>query len=87
MEQAEIVNIIKQAMPTAEVRAEGADCSFTVVVITEDFAMLGPVKRQQNILALFSQLLTTGALHALTVKAYTPLEWEAQQTPLTQLSL
>lgn len=87
MEQAEIINIIKQSIPTADVRAEGADCSFTVVVISETFAMLGPVKRQQNILGLFSQLLTSGVLHALTVKAYTPLEWEAQQTPLTQLSL
>jgi acid stress-induced BolA-like protein IbaG/YrbA len=86
MEQAEIINIIKEAIPSAHVQAEGADCSFTVQVISNTFASVGLVKRQQQILALFSPLLTTGVLHALSVKAYTPEEWAAQQTPLTQLS-
>lgn len=87
MEQAEIINIIKQALPSAQISAEGADCSFTVQVVSESFSGVGAVKRQQQILGLFSALLTTGTLHALSVKAYTPEEWAAAQTPLTQLSL
>lgn len=87
MEQSEIITIIKQAFPTAEIRAEGADCSFTVQVISESFIGVGAVKRQQQILGLFSSLLTSGVLHALSVKAFTPDEWAAAQTPLTQLSL
>ena len=72
MEQSEIINIIKTAIPSANVSAEGADCSFTVQVVSEAFVGVGPVKRQQQILSLFSSLLTTGVLHALTVKAFTP---------------
>lgn len=87
MEQSEIINIIKTAIPSANVSAEGADCSFTVQVVSEAFVGVGPVKRQQQILSLFSSLLTTGVLHALTVKAFTPEEWAASQVPLTQLTL
>ncbi len=88
MEPAEVINIIKQAVPDAQVQVEGADCNFKVVVVSHSFNGLWEVKRQLNILALFSDLLRTGVLHALTVKTYTPAEWSVQQqAQLTQLAL
>jgi acid stress-induced BolA-like protein IbaG/YrbA len=88
MEQADVINIIQQAIPEAKIQVEGADCNFKVVVVSESFAGLLEVKRQRTILTLFSDQLRSGALHALTVKAYTPAEWSAQpQAQLTQLAL
>lgn len=88
MEQAQVIQMIQEAVPGAEVLIEGADCNFTAVVLSEQFEGLSPVKRQQRILAGFSDLLSTGQLHALSVKAHTPAEWSAlQQQSLAQITL
>lgn len=87
MESAEVAAKIKQAIPDAEIQVEGADCSFSVVVLSQQFEKMMPVKRQQRILACFSDLLGSGALHALSVKAHTPAEWATlQQSRLLQSS-
>lgn len=75
MEKAEVETKIRRALPDAAIQVEGADCNFSVVVLSECFAKMPPVKRQQQVLACFSDLLGSGALHALSVKAHTPAEW------------
>lgn len=79
MEQVQIIDMIRQAVPGAEVQIEGADCNFTVVVVSDTFSGLTPVKRQQQVLAAFNDLLAGGELHALSVRAHTPAEWSAIQ--------
>ena len=75
MEKTEVEAKIKRVLPDAAIQVEGADCSFSVVVLSECFAKMPPVKRQQQVLACFSDLLSNGTLHALSVKAHTPAEW------------
>lgn len=88
MQASEVSTRIEQALPGAAVDVEGADCNFTVAVISAAFAGLLPVKRQQLVLDAFTDVLKTGELHALTVKTLTPQEWEAKQrNGLTQISL
>ncbi len=89
MQSEEVVQRIREAVPAAsDIQVEGADCDFTALVLCEDFAGLSPVKRQQQVLAQFADVLGSGELHALSVKAHTPAEWQAKQAQsLTQLSL
>ncbi len=89
MQSDEVVQRIREAVPgAADIQVEGADCDFTALVLSEDFAGLSPVKRQQQVLAKFADVLGSGELHALSVKAHTPEEWQAKQAKsLTQLSL
>jgi acid stress-induced BolA-like protein IbaG/YrbA len=75
MEKAAVADKIRQVIPDAEIKVEGADCSFSVVVLSPQFEKMLPVKRQQRVLACFSEMLSSGTLHALTVKAHTPEEW------------
>ncbi|MEJ2564346.1 MAG: BolA/IbaG family iron-sulfur metabolism protein [Gammaproteobacteria bacterium] len=75
MEKAEMEAKIKRALPDAAIEVEGADCNFSVVVLSERFEKMPPVRRQQQVLACFSDQLSSGALHALSVKAHTPAEW------------
>lgn len=86
MQASEVVQRIQTQLTGAEVLVEGADCSFTVAVISDSFTGLPPVKRQQQVLGCFGDLLASGELHALTVQAYTTAEWQ-QKNALTQLSL
>ena len=89
MQMEEVIERIRKAVPQAsEIEVDGADCDFTAIVLCESFAGQSLVKRQQQVLAQFSDVLAAGDLHALTVKAYTPSEWQAKQGQnLTQLSL
>ncbi len=78
MKTDEVVALIKCGFPDAELLIEGEDCSFAVVVITPAFAGQSLLKKQQSVLATVSGPLATGELHAMTVKCYTPEEWQAQ---------
>lgn len=90
MESAEVISRIEQvfkpADSTVQIEVSGADCNFTTRVISTAFDGLRPVQRQQKVLGAFSDVLADGRLHALTIEAFTPSEWDARSTStLTQL--
>lgn len=89
MDAQQVIDRIREVVPpSAQVEVDGADCDFTAIVLSESFEGVSPVKRQQSILSKFSDVLASGELHALSVRAYTPAEWNARQgQSLTQLSL
>ena len=95
METTDVISRIEQALSNGEgavadgtvVEVSGADCNFTTRVISTAFDGLRPVQRQQKVLSAFSDVLSDGRLHALSIEAFTPGEWEARSTSsLTQLS-
>ncbi len=79
MEQQEVIDLIKKDFPDAEVLVEGEDCNFKAVVIDEGFASMGLLQKQKSVLATVKEQITNGALHAMSVKTYTPEEWEKQK--------
>ncbi len=79
MEADTIRQAIEQAMEGAQVYLEGEGCDFSAIVISDSFSGLSPVKRQQMVLGPVSGWLASGALHAFSVRAYTPLEWDNRQ--------
>jgi BolA protein len=84
MDQQEIIERVKRLYPDALVDLDGADCSFEMIVISEAFEGQNTLKRQQPILALFKDELARGVLHALTVKARTPME-QSRSAGLVQI--
>lgn len=79
MEIAEVRALIEAGLPGCEVVVSGEGCSFSLIVISEGFAGLSTVKRQQRVLATVSEPLSTGALHAVSMQVYTPAEWQHAQ--------
>lgn len=78
MTEDEIVSRVSALHPGAVIDVAGEDCSFELYVISDDFAGKNTLERQRPILALFSDDLASGRLHALSVKARTPAEQSAQ---------
>lgn len=76
MEPEEIKKIIQAALPECEVQVQGDGSHFEAIVVGEVFGDLSPVKKQQMVFASVSEQITSGAIHALSIKAYTPKEWE-----------
>jgi len=74
MNPEEIVQRIQAEYPDATVETEGADCNFSVRIVSQAFEGKNPLQRQRPILALFKDDISSGALHALSVTAKTPAE-------------
>lgn len=84
MDPQDITTRILTLHPNAKIEIAGEDCSFELFVIDEAFDGVGTLQRQRPILALFSEELASGKLHALSVKARTPAE-QAKQNKLIAL--
>ncbi len=72
----EIKQRIAAGLPDCEITVSGDGSHFEAIVVGDVFAGKSPVKKQQMVYATVNELITSGALHALTIKAYTPQEWE-----------
>ena len=79
MDMPDLAKRIEQTIDGAQATVTGDGSKFEAVVISEAFAGLSQVKKHQMVYRVFSAELASGAMHALTIKAYTPGEWEAAQ--------
>ncbi len=70
---------IKDKIPDAEIILDGEGCSYKATVISTIFADMPPVKKHQAVYATVNDLITSGELHALTIKTFTPEQWNKQQ--------
>lgn len=76
MDPTEVEKLIKAGLPDCEVSVKGDGSHFDAVVVGEAFAGLSLVKQQQLVYATVVDRITSGQLHALSIKTYTPQEWE-----------
>ena len=75
----EVTKFVQQGIVDAEVMVEGEGCDLLITVVSLQFADLSLVKKQQLVLASLKEPLASGKLHAVSVKAYTPEEWQLLQ--------
>jgi len=84
MNEEDIVARVQGLYPGAVVDVAGADCNFELYVISDALEGMGLLQRQQSILGLFKEELTSGKLHALSIKAKTQVE-QLWASDLTQI--
>jgi monothiol glutaredoxin len=75
----EVTQLVQQGFSDDKVMVEGEGCDLTITVVSSEFTDLPLVKKQQLVMATLKAPLASGKLHALSVKAYTPDEWQAIQ--------
>ncbi|MEJ2478848.1 MAG: BolA family transcriptional regulator [Acidihalobacter sp.] len=73
-----VQQMIEQGMPGSRVEVEGDGSKFEAQVVSDAFAGLSTLKRHQQVYAVVGEHITSGAIHALTIKAYTPDEVAAR---------
>ncbi len=78
MTPAEIKTLIEQGIPDSTAEVTGAEGKFEATVISPVFSGLSPVKKHQTVYRIVNPHIASGAIHALTIRAYTPEEWQAQ---------
>ena len=73
----EVEQLVLKGIPDAKVLVDG--CDLLITVVSEQFIDLALVKIQQLVMATLKEPLASGKLHAVSVKAHTPDEWQALQ--------
>lgn len=65
---------VEKAIVPSEVTARGDASRMEVVVVSSAFEGVNRVRKQQMVYAAIAELIRSGALHAVTIRAYTPTE-------------
>lgn len=77
MQPSDVKALLESRVDGCEFHIHGEGCNFQVIAVGERFAELSPVKRQQVIYGALSEEIASGALHAVSIKTYTPAQWQA----------
>ena len=76
MQPSEVKALLESRLDGCQFHIQGEGCNFQVVAVGEAFEGLSPVKRQQLVYSALSDEIASGALHAISIKTYTPAQWE-----------
>jgi len=76
MQNEQVQTQLLAAFPGAEVMVSGEGCNFGVTIVSEQFDGMSRVQEQKLVYATLSEQITNGEIHAVTIKAYTPEEWQ-----------
>nr|WP_299240321.1 BolA/IbaG family iron-sulfur metabolism protein [uncultured Halomonas sp.] len=75
MQPSDVKALLESRIDGCDFHIQGEGCNFQVVAVGEVFENLSPVKRQQLIYGALSEEIASGALHAISIKTYTPAQW------------
>ena len=79
MQATEIESILRAALSLDEVYAQGDGSHFQVIAVADLFAGMSRVKKQQTVYAPLAEHIASNAIHALSIKAFTPEEWKREK--------
>ena len=79
MSPEEVQKMIEAGLPDCEVKVTGDGSHFDAVVIGDVFDGLSLVKKQQKVYATLGDKITSGEVHALSIRTFTPAEYEKAQ--------
>lgn len=80
----QVESMIKAALPDAVVQIQdltGGGDHYQVVVVSSQFEGMGLVQQHQTVYGAVREAMSTEAIHALSVKTFTPQTWEATAKP------
>lgn len=76
MDPEEVKQLILAGLPGCEVTVTGDGGHFDAIVVGDIFADKSLVEQQKLVYATVNDRITSGELHALTIKTYTPEKWQ-----------
>lgn len=72
----EIAQLLRAGFPQAEeIKVEGDGHKVAVTVVSQEFAALRAVQKQQRVYACLGDMIASGAIHAVSMRTLTPEEW------------
>jgi len=79
VEVAAVKQLIEQGMPEARVEVTGDGRHFEAEVVSASFEGKTLIQRHRMVMATVQEQIASDELHALSIKAFTPEQWEARE--------
>jgi len=76
MEPKQIKDLIEAGLENCEAQVTGDGSHFEAIVVGDVFEGMTPLNKQRTVYATLGDRITSGEIHALSIKAYTPAGWE-----------
>ncbi len=78
METEEVKQIIEAGIAACEAQVTADGGKYTAIVVSDEFEGKSLLAKQKMVYATVNEHIQSGAIHALTIKAYTKSEWAEQ---------
>ena len=75
METTEVKRLIEEGIEGCEAIVTADGSKYTAIVISDAFEGKTMIAEQKMVYAIVNEHIQSGAIHALTIKAFTPTEW------------
>ena len=72
----DIKRLLQDQIENSQVDVSVDGSHVNLVVVSPAFAGLNPVKKQQLVYGVLQEQISSGAIHAVNMKTYTPEQWE-----------
>jgi acid stress-induced BolA-like protein IbaG/YrbA len=76
MEAKQVEDMLKQALELDFVKVKAEGSHFEVIAVGNCFEGVPRVRQQQMVYAPLMDKISDGTLHAVSIKAYTPENWQ-----------
>ena len=75
MDNNQIQELIRSYLDdVSDLSISGQDCNFSIKIVSKDFTNISTLERHKSIMKLFSDLLQSGELHAISLDLKAPSE-------------
>jgi len=79
MDIEQIKQIISQELTLDALHVSGENGHYQVIAVSDMFDGMSRVKQQQAIYAPLKDVIASGEVHAVSIKAFTPTKWQREQ--------
>lgn len=76
MDSTKVKELLDEALKLQDIKVKGEGSHYEVIAIDACFNGMNRVKKQQLIYGPLMEYIQRNDIHALSIKAYTPEEWE-----------
>lgn len=79
MENHQIEVLLKDSLNLSEVHVSGDGSHFQIIAVSDLFADMSRVKKQQFVYAPLSNIIAEGSMHAVSIKTFTGAQWKREK--------
>lgn len=75
MNSEDVTTLLENTLSDCQIEVDSQGSHFNVLVVGDLFEGKRAVQRQQLIYAVLNECISSGAIHAVNMKLFTPQEW------------
>lgn len=79
MENQQIEAMLKEILALSEVFVSGDGSHFQIIAVSDQFADMSRLKKQQFVYAPLNSLIAEGSMHAVSIKTFTESQWKREK--------